>query len=97
GLVQVVDDERVPVVVGTEHRPGQRLRDLDAIAVVVVHDVLAPVRRRAREAVVGRLAALRIAIVPVYLPVATVRLGNGIHQRDHFVAYTRNVRIVTHR
>src|SRR5690606_31151537 len=84
-LVQVVNDERVPVVVGPEDVLRQLLRYLVAVAVVVVHLLLAPVRRRARETVVVALAALRVAPEPVQLPVTTIRLRNRVDDRDALV------------
>ena len=45
-LVQVVHDGRMPLQIPVEHRPHRHLRVID-VAVVVVKDVFAPVRRAA--------------------------------------------------
>jgi hypothetical protein len=76
----------MPVVVDAVDRLGQRLRDLDPVTIVVVHDVLPPVRRRPRESIAEARATLRVAVVPVHLAVAPVRLAHRIDERDYALA-----------
>ena len=85
-LVQVVHDLRVVLV---EH-PVHGLRDLQRllvrVAVVVVEDVVAPVRRRhLRQVLVVRLA-LEVAVEPVDHLVAAVGLGDRVDEHDHVLA-----------
>ena len=83
-LVQVVHHRRMPLQVPVEHVPHAPLRIVD-VPVVVVEDVLAPVRRAADSvAVVGDVD--QVPVVPVDVAVAAVRLGGRNQGHDQLVA-----------
>ena len=79
-LVQVVHDGGMPLQVPIEHVPHAPLRVVD-VAVVVVEDVLPPVRRSA-DAVVLVGDVDQVPVVPVDVAVAPVGLGGGNHGHD---------------
>ena len=86
GLVQVVDHDRVPAQVRVLGGAGQGELPLDAVAVVVVPHVLAPVGGGdGRQVLVVRLA-LEVPVEPVDHAVAAVGLRHGVDEDDHAVA-----------
>ena len=83
-LVEVVHHRRMPLQVPVEHVPHAPLRVVD-VAVVVVEDVLPPVRRAPDAvAVVGDVD--QVPVVPVDVAVAPVGLGGGNQGDDEVVA-----------
>ena len=85
-LVQVVDHERQPAHRRVLRRARERELPLDAVAVVVVAHVLAPVGRRQRRQVVVVGLALQVAVEPLDHAVAAVRLGRRVDEHDQLVA-----------
>ncbi len=83
-LVNVVHDRRMPLQIPGEELATDRLRVVD-VAVVVVEDVLAPVRRPTHAVVLAGFHRL-VGVVPVDVPVAAVRLGDRRERDDHVVA-----------
>ena len=83
-LVQLVHDRRVPPQVPAQQPPHRDLRVVD-VAVVVVEDILPPVRRSwCALALVGHVDA--VAVVPVDVAVAPVGFGRGRDRHDDVAA-----------
>ena len=82
GLVQVVEDLRVPFQKGLHHHIRQRQCQAHRVAVVVVGHVLAPVHQPRRL-----LARVRLAVaIDVDHPVPAVDLHDGCDQDDQVLA-----------
>ena len=91
-LVQVVQDGGVPGEEGVHHGAGQHLRHDDAIAVVVVGRVLAPIDQGRADVSVGLPVAVHI-----YLAVPAVHFGHWRDECYDAVANLPNERRVLHR
>jgi hypothetical protein len=82
-LVQIDADGVAPLVEQVHHLLRQPQRHLEAVAIVVVADVLAP-ERRAGDPVIPRLHLRTVQPVPVHHAVAPVRLRDR-HDEQHRV------------
>ena len=82
--MQVVHDRRMPLQVPVEQRAHAHLRVVD-VAVVVVEDVLAPIRRPADAiALVGDLG--HVAQIPLDVAIAAIRIRGRRDRDDDLVA-----------
>ena len=83
-LVQVVHDRRMPFQVELQPVGHRHLRVID-VAIVVVENVLAPVRRP-RRAIVLVLFGQLVLVIPIDVPVAPIWLGSRRKHDDHVLA-----------
>ena len=91
-LVQVVHDGGMPHEEGVLCGARQGQFPLNAVAVVVVEDIGAPVRWRVGRQLVEVRVPLEDAIEPVHFAVAAVGLGHGVDQDDDSFPDLTNVR-----
>ena len=88
-LVQVVRDRRPPVEEGLEEGARQFERQRHAVTVVVVSDILAPVRHA--DVGVRRQVQPPVLLVEVHVVVTPVHFPHRDDHRDHVLADAANV------